>query len=848
MVLAPPGCGKTDILAERIAAAKKRGVSYEDMLCLTFTNRASRGMRNRVQENVGDVASNIFVGNVHSFCSNFLYNNSLIPKNTAIIDDDDMASILLELGLNGGSPRKSDVSKIDNIDSFFRQRRLDHPASSISLPQGGYELLYQVAANAEFDPQKIDPLVISDGSRKFKDIVKITLLYQQYKKAHNIISFSDMLILAYEHLRNDKKRRFKRFKWIQVDEVQDLNSLQMAIIDELLDTTAPDFTAMYLGDEQQAIYSFLGAKLGQLQLLRQRCDGDVMTLGKNYRSPKYLLDIFNTYAKEQLGVDSAILPQSVSDDKHEEFDLILTSNNGNFQELDRVPKMIKYYLSFKDERVAILVPFNMTADKVSEKLLREGISHFKISGTDMFKSVAYKTVAAFFCVSVNDFNFMAWSRLLFGIGAIDKGMRARSFVFKLKSLMMTPSDLFGDKSYVARFCEDYKNRKFVFFDTETTGVNVLEDDIVQIAAFKVDCGKKVEGSDFNILLHTDKEIPSKLGDIDNPLTKIYASNPNCDRAKGLRLFLDYIGDCPVLAHNADYDYRILQENVRRTLDEQITLERFDSLRLIKCVEPDLRMYKLSFLLEQLHLKGNNSHVADEDIAATKSLVDYCYQKLQPMVEQQQAFVARQDVQNIVGKITELRPLFDDLRKRLYLPVKTTKRDLSVEIECTYKRMLAQHLLKGALDEKKFTVFLRYVQSEWINCEKEKTLFDQISSHVPDIAGSINEGDLADSCDIVNDRVFIMTVHKAKGLEFENVVVFDANDDVYPYSTVSDMLRAPKQHTAAGICMAQTALKEDARKFYVALSRAKKRLCISYIWRMSPFVKCIEHYFHHIGAK
>ena len=76
LVLAPPGCGKTDILSQRIVQAKGKGVAFEDMLCLTFTNRASRGMKNRIMEKIGEDASNIFVGNVHRYCSNFLFANS----------------------------------------------------------------------------------------------------------------------------------------------------------------------------------------------------------------------------------------------------------------------------------------------------------------------------------------------------------------------------------------------------------------------------------------------------------------------------------------------------------------------------------------------------------------------------------------------------------------------------------------------------------------------------------------------------------------------------------------------------------------------------------------------------
>ena len=400
------------------------------MLCLTFTNRASRGMRDRVRQKVGEEACNIFVGNVHRYCSNFLYNNALVPENSSIIDEDDLADILLSfdptLFLNKkGSPDKMKVSLVDNIDAYITQRKLNHPSSAIFLPEQ-FDRYYQVAKNANFDPDKIDST---------NQMVKYALLYHQYKAERNIISFSDILILAYEGLRKDTAHEYKRYHWIQVDEVQDLNALQTAIIDELLDNSQ-EFTVMYLGDEQQAIFSFLGAKLGQLQLLKQRCAGHIMTLGMNYRSPRYLLDIFNTYAERELDVDPSLLPQSTCDIEHEKLDLILTGNPSIEDEDERITRMIEYYLRYDDERVAILVPTNDAADRISEKLNSEGITHFKISGTDMFKTKSYKTISSFFCVNANDFNNLAWARLLHGIGAIRTGASARGFLAKLKLVSM----------------------------------------------------------------------------------------------------------------------------------------------------------------------------------------------------------------------------------------------------------------------------------------------------------------------------------------------------------------------------------------------------------------------------
>ena len=78
LVLAAPGCGKTQILTERIRKALERGVAVEDMLCLTFTNRAARGMMERIESHIeGNDISNIYVGNVHRLCFKFLFENQL---------------------------------------------------------------------------------------------------------------------------------------------------------------------------------------------------------------------------------------------------------------------------------------------------------------------------------------------------------------------------------------------------------------------------------------------------------------------------------------------------------------------------------------------------------------------------------------------------------------------------------------------------------------------------------------------------------------------------------------------------------------------------------------------------
>lgn len=88
---------------------------------------------------------------------------------------------------------------------------------------------------------------------------------------------------------------YTSYKWIQVDEVQDLNPLQLAIIEKM--SSGEDSTIIYLGDEHQAIYSFLGANHGSIVSIEAKCGCNVFNLSNNYRSPMYLLDMLNDYAR-----------------------------------------------------------------------------------------------------------------------------------------------------------------------------------------------------------------------------------------------------------------------------------------------------------------------------------------------------------------------------------------------------------------------------------------------------------------------------------------------------------------------------------------------------------------------
>lgn len=136
LVLAPPGCGKTQILTERIRRAHEKGVAFDDMLCLTFTNRAARGMAERISANIADEdARNVYVGNVHRFCSRFLFSNGVVAAESSVIDDEDALSILArimgddEYDITMNNRRRREYAEVMQLSVLMHQIRHGHPKS-----------------------------------------------------------------------------------------------------------------------------------------------------------------------------------------------------------------------------------------------------------------------------------------------------------------------------------------------------------------------------------------------------------------------------------------------------------------------------------------------------------------------------------------------------------------------------------------------------------------------------------------------------------------------------------------------------------------------------------------------
>ena len=844
LVLAPPGCGKTAVLAERILRAHQRGVSFADMACLTFTNRASRGMKERIEASVGPLdTSELFVGNVHRFCSQFLFANQLVPEGTTIIDNDMSVSIIAdymgedELHILGDNKKRQQYAQVMNLQHLMYQCRKHYPSDlmihrevlspmvlrelctdfSLSYSQDSVIELYE-----HIEHYASLPIFLSAEAQSLIRALYGAWCYEKYKLEHNLLDFEDLLLTTYDEVTakpqgDDEEKPLKKFRWIQVDEVQDLNPLQLAIIDLF---TAENATVVYLGDAQQAIFSFMGAKLDTLNMLRQRCGTTGLhNFYVNYRSPKYLLDIYNTYGEQQLGIAKDLLPRTYEKGggKVEPTGQVeLIGSETLVESCHEVAQRVKhFYETNPDETIAVVVAFNADADEVS-KMLR--VPHFKISGIDVFSTPDVHLLLSHFNVVMQENNFIAWARIFTGLKLFSSHSAARQFTHEVMNHALSPTDFleYADSSYLNEFLKDYAQREFVIFDTETTGLNVFEDDVVQIAAIKVKDGRVVD--ELNVFVETDRAIPTMLGDTLNPLVTAYASHEHLTHREAMARFAEFAAGSILLGHNVNYDYQIMDHNMQRYCQgcrmAQLWPHYYDSLKLMHLVAPQLRSYKLKDLLVTLHLEGENSHMANDDILATFNVVNACYQRGKQLIEEQLSFL-----QHHATVAARLRHLYGNLysHTRQLLYQRSADSHLVTEMQYVYEQLRD---IRRIGDIPKLPYILDYFSEDML--QGEESLYEQLSTHLQEI-NTMKEADLCGSKSM-RERVFVSTVHKAKGLEFDNVIVYDAVKGKFP-SYFADEIAIQG---------------EEARKFYVAISRAKKRLIVTYSRQsVSPWGKVIR---------
>ena len=383
IVIAGAGSGKTRVLTYRIAHLIKNGVNPFNILSLTFTNKASREMRGRIQNIVGDNnAKNIWMGTFHSVFSKILRTESHFinyPKNYTIYDADDskslIRSIIKELNLN------KDFYKVNIIRSRISTMKNNFisPDEYVNNPQ----------------------IILQDKIAKRTNFIDIYKAYINRCVKYSAMDFDDLLINTYKLLNSFPEILLKyqrKFEYILIDEYQDTNHIQYLIIKKL---AALNENICVVGDDAQSIYAFRGANIENiLNFQSDYPDYKSFKLEQNYRSTKSIVETANhliSFNKKQLqkkvwtnnSIGSSVVIHKCSSD-NEEAKLVA---NTIFD--------LKIRDDFYNKDFCILYRTNAQSRAIEEALRKKNINYKIYGGISFYQRKEIKDILAYFRVIVN---------------------------------------------------------------------------------------------------------------------------------------------------------------------------------------------------------------------------------------------------------------------------------------------------------------------------------------------------------------------------------------------------------------------------------------------------------------
>jgi DNA helicase II / ATP-dependent DNA helicase PcrA len=397
MVIAGPGSGKTRVLTYKIAHMLNSGIHPGNILALTFTNKAAKGMKDRITNVVGQSANRVMAGTFHSIFARILRVEAYrlgFPNDFTIYDSDDTKSVIAEVIKTLNLDKKTYVP--GQIKS-----RISSAKSNLITPKA-------YAVN--------DSLIAED---RMAGKPLIYLIYEKYvakcQKA-GAMDFDDLLLqmfkLLYQNNGGVREKYQQQFKYILVDEFQDTNSLQYEILKLLCVYPNSPRNICIVGDDAQSIYAFRGATIENILMFEKDfSDLQVFKLEQNYRSTKYIVGAANNVIEN----NPDQLKKTIWTNKEDGPKIKVVKTMSETEEGKRIGDIIieqknRYNLQNKD--IAILYRTNGQSRIFEEALRRYNIAYRIYGGLSFYQRKEIKDLVAYMRMSVNDKDDEALKRII----------------------------------------------------------------------------------------------------------------------------------------------------------------------------------------------------------------------------------------------------------------------------------------------------------------------------------------------------------------------------------------------------------------------------------------------------
>lgn len=388
LILAGAGSGKTKVLTVRIAHLLAQGVNPYEILAITFTNKAAKEMKSRVEGLVGDVANRIWLSTFHSFCAKFLrfeLDNFLgYNSNFTIYDTSDSQAVI-----------KAALKALNLDDKYY--------------PVG--------AMIGAISDAKNKLLFASDFRKQARDFYqeKVADVYEYYERElrkNNALDFDDLLLVAVKLLQSNEAvldKYSKRFRYVMIDEYQDTNHAQY-LLAKLLASHWKNIAVV--GDADQSIYAWRGADIQNiLDFEKDYPNCTSIKLEQNYRSTKIILDAANAVIENNEGrpkknlwtdkTEGAIIQHFTAQSEHEEAAFI-GDTIAKKHDIHGVP--------YGD--MAILYRTNAQSRVLEEALIKRALPYTMVGGTKFYDRKEIKDVLAYLRVLYNPFDDLSLLRII----------------------------------------------------------------------------------------------------------------------------------------------------------------------------------------------------------------------------------------------------------------------------------------------------------------------------------------------------------------------------------------------------------------------------------------------------
>ena len=827
LLTAPAGTGKTGTLARRIARLVEKGMAApEEILCLTFTNKAYREMEHRIQEYMGEKGQGVSVKTIHGFCYELIQAEADNPENRyvnlSVWDEEDCRELMDDILEKWNTRPGNERQMIRNSRYFFYD--VDK-AKRWLLERNRYtgEAADYLAAMNAISP---NPFNVDKNRAR----AEMAASYDRQLHSLGGMDFNDILIGALHLLSDDgcRRRWSSRFRYLHVDEMQDMSMLEYGIVLQL----ASQARVLLAGDYFQTIYEWRGSDPIQLiQRFTREFHPKVYTFTENYRATPLLLKAAEGYLRNAFSKDIPDERSFVSSVREGQGESIVI--HPAFETLDGEARWIIQCIEFlvhkqkklqeaEQGKICILCRNNAYNERLEEAFTRQlnqlkadgsgrwdFIRFLRIGEEKLYRKREVKDVLAALHLAVNPFDNNSARRLCLNWGkGIGEATVKKILSSDYRKLGIALSDFL--RPDVLRYADTYgtllqalDEGRLTVFDVESTGTSTSTDEIVQLAAVTLNRDGQVTAR-FNRLVKPSGPVgeSEKIHHISDERLKAEGEPPE----KVFADFLAFTRNHILAGHNVSYDIHILMSQMRRLgMDPVETPAWGDTLEIFRRYYPELKNHKLEYLGEVFKVHHKSSHNAYDDILATAEILMYAVNHhLRPERDARRACIS---------------PYVS-----LFMPMARIVQDISrMSWKQNPNALIGQVISQLNMDE----YFTQHGKTrERQHLEELKRCAEAYPDYGRPPQDVLQEYLAMTALDAGDEILWqsgqagipIATVHQAKGMEFDFVFMAGMADENFP------SFGALK----AGMLM------EEKRLFYVAITRARKRLFISWNIQSSRF--------------